>query len=222
VNSYAYVLNHVYGSPYGDEIKMQEGTWTPLTHKLYTPEFKEVVKTVLLCMLRNGLPTLPKDVLAMLFNMIAPTLECVTHIDTLFPSSKIRNQTKGGLLLLELKKDPLVHTKTSNMKLNLELRYVANGGHAKNCSVVEIDLSKRNYYSSEGIEKGVLLQRYVSTLKEFVESRKQSVGNMNRFTTYFATQAPRFGGCLDDNLKTLQRFSQDHVPPQQENGCITM
>jgi len=98
-------------------------------------------------------------------------------------------------------------------------RYVANGGHAKNISEVEIDLSRTNYYSSEGIQKGVLLQRYVSTLKEFVEhSHGQS--KLRKFEHYFAEQAPKFGECLDDNLKILQCFAEQHVP--KEGVCNMM
>jgi len=105
----------------------------------------------------------------------------------------------------------------------LELRYCNNGTHAKQSTLVEINLHKDNFYSSEGIHKGIVLQRYVEIIKTFLDSSTpESKANLVTSLDYFVNEAQHFGTDLDENLAILQKFTSKNAPTANNAGCIVM
>jgi Ca-activated chloride channel homolog len=84
-------------------------------------------------------------------------------VNTLFPSKVEDGQTRGGLVLLKLKK-----TGTNN-RLSLKVSYEDRRGNTDGSSVnIIIDNRDAEYFENSGIRKGVLLARYADLLKNWM------------------------------------------------------
>ena len=101
-DSDSFGVDKVYGTPFADELKVKEGSWSPSTHRLFPAEFKETVRGFLLATQRLQLPSLPPEILATIFNFISPPMEYLSNVNTSFPSAKDSISTKGGLILIKL------------------------------------------------------------------------------------------------------------------------
>ena len=89
-------------------------------------------------------------------------------INTLFPSKRSNEQTRGGLVLLELEKD-----KSKSGSLDLEVFYEDRSGKRFNNSEnIKFPKNKKIQYDNLGIRKGVLLVNYVNILKEWISHER--------------------------------------------------
>ena len=85
------------------------------------------------------------------------------NVSTLFPSARVNNETKGGLIVLQLKK------LTSNATMSLEVSYEdRNGQIFNNNGEVTIEEHEPDYFQNCGIRKGILLVRYVTLMKKWI------------------------------------------------------
>ncbi len=86
----------------------------------------------------------------------------IMKINTLFPSKKEHGQTKGGLVLLKLRKI------SENPSLKLTVRYQDRQGKEFSNEVPIIFEASPDYYENSGIRKGILLARYANLMKTWI------------------------------------------------------
>lgn len=89
----------------------------------------------------------------------------IMKVNTLFPASTNENsESKGGIILLKLKKKD---NQTDN-KINLSVSYTDRDGN-KHSNSQDIEFNKdEEFYENTGIRKGIVLTRYVNTLKSWI------------------------------------------------------
>jgi Ca-activated chloride channel family protein len=93
----------------------------------------------------------------------------IMKINTLFPSNNDGSATKGGVVLLKLKKNIYM---ASSDKLTLDVSYTdVNGKSYSNSQQVSFK-NKFAYYDNNGIRKAILVSDYVSVMKNWlIDSR---------------------------------------------------
>ena len=93
----------------------------------------------------------------------------IMKVNTLFPSSNNGEATKGGVILVKLKKNPQMATSAD---LTLDVSYTdVNGKSYSNSQKVSFK-SKKAYYDNSGIEKAILVSDYVTVMKNWlIDSR---------------------------------------------------
>ncbi|RLG14015.1 MAG: hypothetical protein DRN66_03050 [Candidatus Nanohalarchaeota archaeon] len=93
----------------------------------------------------------------------------IMKVNTLFPSNVEENQTRGGLILLKLKK--LSPDASLTLKVSYEDR---NGKSENNEKHIELQDNEADFYENTGIRKGVLLSRYADLMKNWINDERQS------------------------------------------------
>jgi Ca-activated chloride channel family protein len=91
------------------------------------------------------------------------------YINTLFPSRSEGGQTRGGLVLLKLKKTSILADASVNLKVSYEDR---NGKKDYTEARVALDKKPAEYFDNTGIRKGILLSRYAALLKNWTIDEK--------------------------------------------------
>ena len=92
----------------------------------------------------------------------------IMKINTLFPSKTEGGQTKGGLVLLKLKKT------SDNAKLKLRTVYEDRNGNIDGSKAEIVFNSKESeFFETTGIRKGVLLSRYADLMKNWIADEKE-------------------------------------------------
>jgi len=85
-------------------------------------------------------------------------------ISTLFPSERQDGETRGGLVLLKLKK-----RSGSDDELRLRVTYEDRCGRGDSSeSVIFLEKTRPEYFETSGIRKGVLLARYADLMKDWL------------------------------------------------------
>ena len=87
----------------------------------------------------------------------------IMRVNTLFPSSNEGGETKGGIVLLRLKK---IGEGSDDIKLKVSYSDI-NGKSFSNQQKVELKKAN-NYYDNSGIRKAILISDYVSIMKNWV------------------------------------------------------
>lgn len=87
----------------------------------------------------------------------------IIKINTLFPSAREDNQTKGGLVLLHLAKI----AEGAELELSVDYRDRTGGRHQSN-QAVEFRDSNEAYYDNTGIRKGIVLSRFVNVMQDWL------------------------------------------------------
>jgi len=87
----------------------------------------------------------------------------IMKVNTLFPSKTEGGETRGGLVLLKLKKV------SSNTGLTLTVSYEDRKGvTASDEKTIKIPDKDKDFYGSTGIRKGILLCRYADLMKDWI------------------------------------------------------
>jgi Ca-activated chloride channel family protein len=91
-------------------------------------------------------------------------------VNTLFPSKKKEEETRGGLVLLKLKRT------SSDGWLTLKVEYEDRNGvvHTSEKSVV-LEEKDADFFENNGIRKGVLLVRYANLMKNWIDDERRSI-----------------------------------------------
>lgn len=90
----------------------------------------------------------------------------IMHINTLFPSSSNSDgEVKGGIVVLKLKKK--AGSNSNNISLNISYKDTKEQNHS-NEEKVEFKQSTKDYYDNTGIQKAIVLARYVNALKNWI------------------------------------------------------
>ncbi|CAA6810896.1 MAG: Unknown protein [uncultured Sulfurovum sp.] len=93
----------------------------------------------------------------------------IMKINTLFPSHNDGMETKGGVVLLKLKKNS---SKETRDKLELNVLYTDVDGKSFSNSQQVSFKNKNVYYDNDGIRKAILVSDYVSVMKNWlIDSR---------------------------------------------------
>lgn len=125
-------------------------------------------------------------------------------VSSLFPSpTNEDNETKGGLILLRLKKTG----HTGDLKLVVD--YEMHDGFACNSAAkVAFEGAEAEYYENTGIRKGILLARYVEIMKNWISSERFAGGEMySRYREIWENEAVRLVAS-DENRATLRNFKK--------------
>jgi Ca-activated chloride channel family protein len=89
-------------------------------------------------------------------------------VNTLFPSKRRNDETRGGIVLLKLEK-----TGDDN-RLSLVASYEdRNGNEHHNEVTVELDEVNADFFENRGIRKGILLSRYADLLKNWMIDERE-------------------------------------------------
>ena len=89
----------------------------------------------------------------------------IMRVNTLFPSHNNGEATKGGVILVKLKKDSNV---TDDKNITLDVSYTdVNGKHYSNSQNVKFK-NKDVYYDNTGIRKAILISDYVTVMKNWL------------------------------------------------------
>ena len=91
-------------------------------------------------------------------------------INTLFPSKSEGGETKGGLVLLKLRRISSEPDERIYLRVTYEDR---NGRKDSNESVVYLETQKPEFFENSGIRKGILLSRYAALLKNWITDERQ-------------------------------------------------
>ncbi len=94
----------------------------------------------------------------------------IMSVKTLFPSKTEAGETRGGLILLKLKKTS--DSPTLKLTTSYEDRYGNTDGETSN---IDISAQSADYYQNSGIQKGVLLARYADLLKNWIIDERESI-----------------------------------------------
>jgi len=88
----------------------------------------------------------------------------IMRVNTLFPSSRENGKTRGGIILLKLKKE----NNSSNEAIKLKVSYkdIDNNSYSNEQSVKFKD--KKVYYDNLGIRKAILVSDYVTIIKNWL------------------------------------------------------
>ena len=87
-------------------------------------------------------------------------------VNTLFPSSRKEGETRGGLVLLKLKKT------SSEASLKLKVSYEDRAGKSDS-SQTGVEISKgAEYFENIGIRKGIILARYANLIKNWINDER--------------------------------------------------
>ena len=89
----------------------------------------------------------------------------IMKVNTLFPSKRVDNETRGGLILLKLKK--ISPDATLKLRTSYEDR---NGKPGSDETIIKLaeDENEPEFFENTGIRKGILLSRYANLIKNWV------------------------------------------------------
>ncbi|MBN1620440.1 VWA domain-containing protein, partial [candidate division WOR-3 bacterium] len=91
----------------------------------------------------------------------------IMKVNTLFPSKRTDGETRGGLVLLRLKKI------SEDGEISLSVSYEdRNGRKDGEAQSIEFSSSDEEYYENSGIRKGILLARFVELVKSWLADER--------------------------------------------------
>jgi Ca-activated chloride channel family protein len=117
----------------------------------------------------------------------------IMKVSTLFPSDRKNQQTRGGLILMELKKVENAASDNlsgENQQIKLSVSYQDRKGNQMSNEAIIEDFAEdsSDYYDNSGIRKGILLARYVSLIKSWLLDTSSEVDGQVRVQEYIVNQ----------------------------------
>ena len=129
----------------------------------------------------------------------------IMNVSTLFPSKTEGGETKGGLVLLRLKKT------SDDAEIALRVSYEDRAGEVFEVrDEVSFEVSgEGDYYENDGIRKGILLARYVELMKAWLVDERAE-GEYLGTEPLVSTESGIV--VLDDDLFELGRWERQSMP----------
>jgi Ca-activated chloride channel family protein len=93
-------------------------------------------------------------------------------INTLFPSKSEGGEVKGGIVLLKLRMMSFPPKDSIHLRVSYEDR---NGQSDSSEQVIYLESTSPEYFSTNGIQKGVLLTRYAALLQNWTIDQRQHI-----------------------------------------------
>ena len=90
------------------------------------------------------------------------------RVNTLFPSKRESGETKGGLVLLKLKKT----SPENSLKLKISYEDRSGKSHSVETSI-ELEGKPPEFFDNNGIRKGILLSRYTDLIKNWIIDERE-------------------------------------------------
>lgn len=115
----------------------------------------------------------------------------IMHVRTLFPSKTENGETKGGLVLIKLRKT----AEQPNATLKVSYEDTKGGQHANTASV-SFEKIMVGSYDNLGIRKGIVLSRYAELLKQWLSGER---------------------GVLYDDMKPMDNWERTSTPLRVSN-----
>lgn len=101
----------------------------------------------------------------------------IMKVNTLFPSKTEGGETRGGVVLLKLKK-----TGSDEGNITLTASYEdRNGKKDSDAKEIVFGDEEADYYENNGIRKAVLLTRYADLIKDWINDERASYGGNSDF-----------------------------------------
>ena len=94
----------------------------------------------------------------------------IMKVKTLFPSKKEGGETRGGLVLLKLRKI----SPENSLKLNVSYED-RNGVSGSDEATVVLEEKEPDFFDNSGIRKGILLSRYADLIKNWIIDERDSI-----------------------------------------------
>ena len=93
----------------------------------------------------------------------------IMKVNTLFPSKREEQETRGGIVILKLKKI------SPDADLKLKVSYEDRLGKVDtNEMAVKLESKTPDFYENTGIRKGILLSRYANLMKNWINDERES------------------------------------------------
>ena len=105
----------------------------------------------------------------------------ILHVNTLFPSSSVDGEVRGGIILVRLE-DRCIVDCTSPIMLRASYDTVDGASHVVE-SVVEPFTAES--YDNDGIRKGVLLARYADLMQSWIVHQRAAVSSLTEYDQHF-------------------------------------
>ncbi len=101
----------------------------------------------------------------------------IMKVNTLFPSKTSDGETRGGVVLLKLKK-----TGSDEGNLTLTANYEdRNGKKDSDSAEIIFEDEEADFYENNGIRKAILLTRYADLIKDWINDERSSYGGNTDF-----------------------------------------
>lgn len=163
---------------------------------------------------------LPSDVVSLIVNQtdVKPTI--LAREASVFPSSSTERPgyMQGGWIIVGL--EPEKSKGDAHGFVRFEARYTLFDGTEKKC-VKEVDLGpaekaiasgKREWYSSEGVEKAMILKQYVDVVRAVLDDKKAKEFPED-FLNWFAKQDKKYGLVKErEKLEKLSKIIKEETP----------
>ncbi len=94
----------------------------------------------------------------------------IMKVKTLFPSKKEAGETRGGLILLKLRK--LSPENSLKLSVSYEDR---NGVIGSDEAAIKLEEKEPDFFENTGIRKGILLSRYADFIKNWIIDERESI-----------------------------------------------
>jgi Ca-activated chloride channel homolog len=131
----------------------------------------------------------------------------ILKVNTLFPSATEGGETKGGIILLKLKKE------TDNPSLKLVVSYKnREGKDFENEENIVIDSEDKNIYQNDGIRKAVLLSRYADLMKNWIFDERSYLDNPTRPILWGVTRSIGIMPPIYDPEQFLGKWERQSEP----------
>jgi Ca-activated chloride channel homolog len=97
----------------------------------------------------------------------------IMKVNTLFPSKTENGQTKGGIIILKLKR-----LDSSDHSLDLSTSYETRAGELQHTTEsIAFNNERPEFFQNTGIRKGILLARYADLMKNWINDERASLKN---------------------------------------------
>lgn len=133
----------------------------------------------------------------------------IMKVNTLFPSKKEEGKTKGGLVILKLKK------LTDDARMKLKVSYENRLGE-KDSSEETVELKNNNaeFFENKGIRKGILLSRYADLMKSWIKDERKSYSEKQPVTKPLVTYETGIIVPEESIEPQLGRWERQSIPLQ--------
>ena len=126
----------------------------------------------------------------------------IMKVNTLFPSSKEEGETRGGLVLLKLKKI------SPEASLKLKVSYEDRMGDIES-NETDIEISREaEYFENLGIRKGILLTRYTNLIKNWINDERANYEKPEPFIPCLTRET----GIIEPCPIQLGRWERQSIP----------
>ena len=157
------------------------------------------------------------------------------NVETLFPSKTEGGRTKGGIIVIKLRRHKLNETGKLNLELVVNYKDKLQKLHTneQNLTFGGDNEKPDNYFDNNGIRKGILLTQFVQIIKQWIKDTNNENGSLSvsaeykqkltRFTTHFKEEMQQIKDAeLEKELNILKTLTESEEPINEEYKTETV